>query len=151
MGCAAPLWAALLAASVGCAALLTASVSNLLSCRVTEKMKAGSGDVTGTRKGVGQPSGTPRAGPEQSGRTGLADGVMVRSGNAADQRAPVKYRAGDNITLPDFPQPGQFRTWKLNVQRPVLAAFGRYGEASARLRNFIEEVVSQKVAWDTLS
>ena len=38
-------------------ALLTASVSKLLSCRVTEKMKAGSGEVTGTRKGVGQPSG----------------------------------------------------------------------------------------------
>ena len=76
---------------------------------------------------------------------------MVRSGNAADQRAPVKHREGDNIALPAFPQPGQFRTWKLNVQRHILAASGRDGEASARLRNFVEEVASPRVAWDTLS
>ena len=100
---------------------------------------------------VGHPSGTPHAAPEQSGGTDLADGAMVRRGSAADQRTPVKYGESDKIVLPAFPQPGHFLTWKLNVQRQILVASGRDGDASARLRSFIDEVGSSQVPGDVLS
>ena len=85
-----------------------------------------------------QASGIPRADTEPV----ATDVARDRHGNVADLRPAAKYREGDKIALPTFPQAGQFRSWKLNVKRQILAAPGRDGDASKRLRHFLEEVGS---------